>query len=296
MNTYVQCNNWISDAQLKDDVEGITFVPTLLHPNSKGVVELIDADPLSAPRINARYFTDVDATAAADSDPAAGGAASSAADPDAARTLSLTSDDARTLALGCMKVLELLEQPAFRALSGCGDGADADVNWMINIPDEHVERARRRLGLDFADATRKAVLQRAVKDEIFWTDYVLDLSSTLYHPVGTCGIGRVIDAALKVTGISGLRVCDASSMPEITSGNTAAPVYMMAEKCAQMMADEHGLTLTLTTGSVEAAKISTVPTREDGSAGGPSGVRVALWTAVVAAAAAMAVSFARSYM
>ena len=160
-----------------------------------------------------------------------------------------------------MKAVELLHQPAFRAL------LPERSTWTFNVPVEHVNRARARLGM-VADATRDAVLERAFQDERFWIDYALDVSSTLYHPVGTCGIGRVIDPELRVIGVRGLRVADASSMPEITSGNTAAPVFMIAEKCAQLMADAHALKLSLRTGVEAAAGLP--PTAEDGSAGGPS--------------------------
>lgn len=61
--------------------------------------------------------------------------------------------------------------------------------------------------------------------------------NTAFHPVGTCAMGPegVVAHDLKVRGIDGLRVADASVMPTITSGNTHAPVVMIAEKCADMM-------------------------------------------------------------
>ncbi|MDC1135282.1 GMC family oxidoreductase N-terminal domain-containing protein [Alphaproteobacteria bacterium] len=73
-------------------------------------------------------------------------------------------------------------------------------------------------------------------------EWARNSSTTIYHPTGTCKMGNdkmaVVDADLKVHGIKGLRVADASIMPTITSGNTNAPAIMIGEKVADMILKE----------------------------------------------------------
>jgi choline dehydrogenase len=81
-----------------------------------------------------------------------------------------------------------------------------------------------------------------VEDEAGLVKAAGDLGTTIFHPVGTCAMGRgpnaVVDEKLRVHGIEGLRVIDASIMPRITSGNTNAPTYMIAEKGAEFLLSE----------------------------------------------------------
>jgi len=87
-------------------------------------------------------------------------------------------------------------------------------------------------------------------DEIL--SYIRSDAESVYHPVGTCKMGidgdAVVDSRLRVHGVQGLRVADASIMPSITSGNTHAPSVMIAERCADMLLQDAGLKVVLPEG------------------------------------------------
>ena len=111
----------------------------------------------------------------------------------------------------------------------------------------------RRVAADSLRLTRRIVAQpalapfhpREVKPGTqYETDDELarlagDIGTTIFHPVGTCRMGRdgepgaVLDSRLRVRGVAGLRVVDASAMPDITSGNTNSPTLMIAERAAE---------------------------------------------------------------
>lgn len=111
----------------------------------------------------------------------------------------------------------------------------------VQVQLQAVREARRIAGTeplrDFWSV--EALPGPAVNDEPRLLANIRANSGCIWHPVGTCRMGAseddVVDAALRVHGMEGLRVVDASVMPHITSGNTNAPVIMIAEKAASMI-------------------------------------------------------------
>jgi choline dehydrogenase len=121
-------------------------------------------------------------------------------------------------------------------------------NYLSTIEDQKTAAQAIRL-------TRNIVSQPALQayapteikpGQSFQTDGQLihaagDIGTTIFHPVGTCKMGSendsmsVLDGDLRVRGVTGLRVVDASVMPNITSGNTAAPTMMIAERIAALL-------------------------------------------------------------
>ena len=110
-----------------------------------------------------------------------------------------TEEDRATLIAGVRRCLEIAEQPALRAVTTGSYGA----------PERH------------DDASLIAHIERN--------------SATIYHPVGTCAMGSVVDSELRVLGMEGLRVVDASVMPTPVRGNTNAPTIMIAERAAELI-------------------------------------------------------------
>ena len=70
--------------------------------------------------------------------------------------------------------------------------------------------------------------------------WIRSTSETAYHPIGTCRMGPdgVVDERLRVYGLEGLRVADASIFPTMPSGNTNAPSIMVGEKCADLIRED----------------------------------------------------------
>jgi choline dehydrogenase len=86
-----------------------------------------------------------------------------------------------------------------------------------------------------ADVTTGAYGAPAGDDDASIIAHIERNTTTVYHPVGTCGMGRVVDAELRVLGMESLRVVDASVMPTLVRGNTNAPTIMIAERAADLI-------------------------------------------------------------
>ena len=123
------------------------------------------------------------------------------------------------------------------------------ANYLATPEDRRVMRECVKVGRDVAaqaalDPYRDAEL--APGPEVRTDDqidaWVRATGETIYHPVGTCRMGTpddpmaVVDSELRVRGIEGLRVVDASVMPALVSSNTNAPTIMIAEKAADLIA------------------------------------------------------------
>jgi choline dehydrogenase-like flavoprotein len=121
-----------------------------------------------------------------------------------------------------------------------------DFNFLSSPDDakvlvEGLKLARRILADSQFDEIRgeEMLPGKAVQTDEQLMDYVRDYGATVFHPVGTCKMGvddmSVVTPELKVQGIEGLRVVDASIMPTLISGNTNAPCIMIGEKAADMI-------------------------------------------------------------
>jgi choline dehydrogenase len=120
---------------------------------------------------------------------------------------------------------ELEIQPNFLAERADMDALLAAVDLCSDLA---AEPAYRKLIRSWA-----APRGRLSRDEA--ESFVRTSCLTYFHPVGTCAMGSVVDARLRVHGIEGLRVADASVMPSITSANTQAPTVMIAEAAARFL-------------------------------------------------------------
>jgi choline dehydrogenase len=114
-------------------------------------------------------------------------------------------------------------------------------NFLTADEDRESMIAGVRMALEIAEQSALKAVERAPfsvpasdSDEDI-LEFVEHASQTVYHPTSTCPMGAVVDSELRVQGVDGLRVVDASVMPTITRGNTNAPTIMIAEKAADLI-------------------------------------------------------------
>jgi choline dehydrogenase len=123
---------------------------------------------------------------------------------------------------------------------------DIKLNYLSADADKHVAVASIKQARQIMTAKALEMYQpeeilpgSAISDDADILEAAGNIATTIFHPVGTCKMGTdknaVVGADLRVHGIDGLRVVDASIMPKIVSGNTASPVVMIAEKAADMI-------------------------------------------------------------
>lgn len=116
---------------------------------------------------------------------------------------------------------------------------ESDLDAMLR----GVQKAQQIMEAPAFDEVRgEPLYETATKDEEMLREDIRNRADTIYHPVGTCKMGNdpmaVVDERLRVRGLQGLRVIDASIMPTIVSGNTNAPSIMIGEKGAAMILED----------------------------------------------------------
>ncbi|XP_067676229.1 alcohol dehydrogenase [acceptor]-like [Haliotis asinina] len=105
----------------------------------------------------------------------------------------------------------------------------------------HETKAFKEIGAKLNDKRFPTCNTMKYDSDAYWECYIRAVATTLYHPTTTCKMGKpsdpttVVDPQLRVKGIAGLRVADASIMPDVVSGNTNAPSIMIGEKAADMI-------------------------------------------------------------
>ena len=178
---------------------GMMTLPVLLHPKSLGGnIKLSSSDPSDPPLIDPKYLSD--------------------------------TEDVTTLVTGIKHLLEMMDK-----VSIIHNSKTVKMKLLSHLlPGCSID------GLDKNTEKYEHFYRKYFKSDKYWECYVRQLTLTMYHPVGTCKMGRdpndsVVDSKLRVHGVRGLRIADASVMPDIVSGNTNAPTIMIAEVAADLI-------------------------------------------------------------
>ena len=181
------------------------------------------------------------------------------ADPDAA-----LSADAETVVVLPNPVQPHSEGEVCLVSDDVADAPRIDLNYLADPHDVKVMVAVMRRALEIVDhwpgdglgslmvppalaETHGHTTGEAPSDALL-EDLARHYALTVYHETSTCRMGSVVDAELRVFGVAGLRVADASVMPTVVSGNTNAATIMIGERAAEMIAADHQITLATTVG------------------------------------------------
>ena len=118
------------------------------------------------------------------------------------------------------------------------DRPDVQLHFVISIVDDHARKLLQAPALkSYRDKELFGVTDGM--SDADWEGHIRARADTIYHPVGTCKMGTddmaVVDPQLRVHGMEGLRVVDASIMPRLIGGNTNAPTIMIGERAADFI-------------------------------------------------------------
>ena len=153
--------------------------------------------------------------------------------------LALASSGQNQKAMFISPLLTLFEAPAIQP-----NYLDAEQDQQVHIAGMRIARDIMNSPLMKDEVVEETKPGAELDSDDALLDYARQTGVTLYHPVSTCRMGPdpdrgdVVDARLRVHGLTGVRVADASIMPELVSGNTNAPTIMIGEKAADLIKQE----------------------------------------------------------
>lgn len=119
-------------------------------------------------------------------------------------------------------------------------GSESDLNAIV----EAVKAVRQVMAQQSLALVIEEELEPGpgIQSDVEIAEWAKQIVTTMWHPVGTCRMGQdersIVDARLRVCGVDGLRVIDASIMPNITSGNTNAPTQALARHASAMLVED----------------------------------------------------------
>ncbi|CAE7537797.1 betA [Symbiodinium sp. CCMP2592] len=153
-------------------------------------------------------------------------------------------------------LLFTFNRPESREVRLAGQDVHVQHNYLTHEADAAMYVATCKEGIKFLDQPSmkalgdlEVLIPKALSDrfgtdlqsDALWEAWIRSYAQTIYHPVATCALNTVVDQECRVFQVDGLRVADASIMPDALSGNTQAACIMIGEKAADMIARQYGL-------------------------------------------------------